>query len=120
MLISTIFLLSTARNAMALTTITGTVGSAGKYLLTGAAVNVTANAVLKITFETTTGGVNLALCAGSGSDFVAGSCPIRLNDSGGPGFTFLTIVDSASLNGKLIYVIREVGINAASFKLTIE
>ena len=118
--VAAIFLVASARNAMALTTITGTVGSTGKYLLTGTPVNVTANAVLKITFETTTVGVNLALCAGSGENFQAGTCGTQLNDSGGPGFTFLTIVDAASLNGKILYVIREVGINPGSFKFTIE
>jgi len=107
-----------ARKAEALT-ITGTVGS-GKYLLTGSAVNVTTNAVFKISFETTTAGENLALCAGSISDFSAGHCTTQLNDSGGPGFTFLTIVDAASLNGKQLYIIRTVGINAASFSFTIE
>lgn len=107
-----------ARNAQALT-ITGTV-EAQKYLLSGSAVNVSANAVFKISFETTTPGDNLELCAGSTADFVAGTCPTRLNDSGGPGFRFLTIVDAASLNGKFLYVIRAVGINPASFSFTIE
>jgi hypothetical protein len=51
---------------------------------------------------------------------MSGTCPTRISDSGGPGFVFLTIVDAASLNGKLLYVIRVVGINPASFKLTIE
>lgn len=109
-----------ARSAQAETTITGTVTSTGKYLVSGAPVSVTTNAVLKITFQITTPGENLALCAGSSADFEAGRCPIRLNDSGGPGFVFLTIVDAASLNGKFIYVIREVGINPASFRFTIE
>lgn len=109
-----------AQNARALTTITGTVSSTGKYLLTGNPVTVTTNAVLKITFETTTGGDNLELCAGSGEDFITGRCPTRLSDSGGPGFVFLTLVDAASLNGKIIYVIRAVGIGNASFRFTIE
>jgi len=100
-------------------TITGTV--LHKYLLTGSAVSVTAtNAVLKISFETTTPGNNLALCAGSAADFSAGTCAMRLNDSGGPGFVFLTIVDAASLNGKHLFVIQEVGINPASFRFTLE
>lgn len=107
------------RNANALTVITGTVGS--KYLLTGSAVNVTnGNAILKITFEVTTPGENLALCAGTPAEFVAGTCGTQLNDSGGPGFTFLTIVDAASLNGKQLYIIREVGVNPAGFLFTIE
>ena len=113
-------LLGTAgvRNAQALT-ITGTVGFQ-KYLLTGSAVNVTTNAVFKISFETTTAGENLSLCAGSITQFAAGICGTQLNDSGGPGFRFLTIVDAASLNGKQLYIIREVGINPASFSFTIE
>jgi hypothetical protein len=44
----------------------------------------------------------------------------QLNNSGGPGFRFLTIVDAASLNGKQLYIIREVGINPASFSFAIE
>jgi hypothetical protein len=108
------------RNAQALTVITGTVGSAGKYLLTGSPVNVTANAVLKISFEDATPGTNVELCAGTAADFAGGNCPTRLSDSGGPGFTFLTIVDAASLNGKILYVIRAVGAAAASFVFTIE
>ena len=107
-------------NAQAFIIITGNV-EGNKYLLTGSPVNVTnGNAVLKITFEVTTPGVNLALCAGSASDFVAGRCPTQLNSSGGPGFTFLTIVDAASLNGKNLFILKEVGINPASFAFTIE
>jgi hypothetical protein len=108
-------------NAHALT-ITGTVGpgAGAKYLLTGSAVNVTTNAVFKMSFETVTAGENLALCAGSTADFAAGRCATLLNDSGGPGFRFLTIVDAASLNGKQLYIIKEVGINPASFTFTIE
>src|SRR5262249_1592582 len=76
-------------NAHALT-ITATVGpgAAAKYLLTGSAVNVTTNAVFKISFETLAAGTNLALCAGSAADFSAGKCATQLNDSGGPGFRF--------------------------------
>ena len=108
-----------ASQARALT-ITGTVGTTKKYLLTGTAITTTAHSVLKISFETTTGGNNLSLCAGSFGDFAAGSCPLQLNDSGGPGFIFLTIIDAADLNGKQLYVIQNVGINPASFKVTIE
>lgn len=110
--------LAVASNAKALT-ITGTLGGQ-KYLLTAIPVNVSTNAVLKISFETTTSGENLALCAGSATDFGVGRCATLLSDSGGPGFTFLTIVDAASLSGKHLFVLREVGINAASFKFTIE
>ncbi len=110
--------LAGASEAEALT-ITGTVGF-GKYLLTGSPINVSTNAVLKMSFETTTAGENLALCAGSIADFAAGHCATQLNDSGGPGFRFLTIVDAASVNGKYLFIIREVGINPASFSFTIE
>ena len=101
-------------------TITGTVEAAGKYLLSGAPVNVNTNTVFKMSFKTATPGNNLELCAGTAADFSAGHCPTRLNDSGGPGFRFLTVVDAASLNGKLIYVIRAVGSSPASFIFTIE
>ena len=103
-------------------TITGTVGPgpSAKYLLTGSAVDVSTNAIFKMSFETTTPGENLELCAGSGADFISGHCPQRLNDSGGPGFRFLTIVDAASLNGKILYVLKAVGNNAASFSFTID
>jgi hypothetical protein len=107
-----------ARSAKALTIITGSLNT--KYLLTGSTISVTTNTVLKITFETTSPGDNLELCAGNGEDFAAGRCPVRLSDSGGPGFTFLTLVDAASLNGKILYVLRAVGINPASFRFTIE
>jgi len=117
---ATVLALAGAGSAQALTTLTGTVGDSGKYLLSAIPVSVTTNAVLKMTFETTTAGANLELCAGSGEDLTAGKCTTRLNDSGGPGFMFLTIVDAASLNGKLIYVLRAVGVNAASFRFTIE
>ncbi|SPF43387.1 exported hypothetical protein [Candidatus Sulfopaludibacter sp. SbA4] len=121
MICAATLVLCSMRNAQALTTITGTVGSTGKYLLTAAPVQVTANAVLKMSFEIETGtGVNLELCAGNGDDFISGACPMRLGDSGGPGFDFLTIVDAAGLNGKILYVLRAVGVNPASFRFTIE
>lgn len=102
------------------TTIEGTVNASGKYLVSGAAVTTTTAAVLKLSFQDLTPGTNLALCAGTGTDFEAGTCPVRLSDSGGPGFTFLTILDTPTISGKFIYVIREVGSAAATFRLTIE
>jgi hypothetical protein len=107
-------------NALAATTITGTVGSSGKYLVTGAPVATTAVTVLKISFENKTPGTNLELCAGTGADFVAGTCANRLSDSGGPGFVFLTITDTSQLSGKIIFVQRVVGLAAATFNLTVE
>jgi hypothetical protein len=98
----------------------GTVEAAGKYLVTGAPVTTTTAAVLKLSFENTTPGTNLELCAGTGADFIAGTCPTRLSDSGGPGFVFLTIVDTPAISGKIIYVIRAVGAASATFRLTIE
>jgi hypothetical protein len=44
----------------------------------------------------------------------------QLYDSGGPGFRFLTIIDAAVLDGKQLYILREVGINPATFSVTIE
>lgn len=118
MLCMAVFLLTGGRAALAETVITG--GVEQKYLLTGSAVNVSTHAVLKITFETTTPGENLALCAGSSEDFAAGKCATQLNDSGGPGFVFLTLIDAAALNGKFLFVLREVGTKTATFRFTIE
>jgi hypothetical protein len=107
-------------SALASTTITGTVEASGKYLVSGAPVTTTSAAVLKLSFENTTPGTNLELCAGTGADFGAGTCPTRLSDSGGPGFVFLTIVDTPAISGKFIYVLRVVGAAPATFRLTIE
>jgi hypothetical protein len=107
-------------NAFAATTITGTVGATGKFLVTGAPVTTTTAAVLKISFGNDTGGTNLALCAGTIADFVSNHCALQLSDSGGPGFTFLTIVDTPALAGKVIFVLREVGVATSTFTLTIE
>jgi len=115
-----VLVFAAARDAQALTVVTGTVGSSGKYLVTGSPINVTSTGFLKLTFEDATAGTNLELCAGSPADFAAGTCPVRLSDSGGPGFTFLTLVDASSLNGKFIFVLRAVGTGNASFVLTVE
>ncbi|HEV3202405.1 MAG TPA: hypothetical protein VGZ73_31125 [Bryobacteraceae bacterium] len=109
-----------ARNAMASTTITGAVGSSGKYLVTGAPVTTTAVTVLKLSFENKTPGTNLELCAGTAAEFAAGTCSVRLSDSGGPGFVFLTITDTSQLSGKFIFVQRVVGIATSTFALTVE
>jgi hypothetical protein len=106
-------------SAAAATTIKGTVGVSGKYLVTGAPVSATAG-LLKISFENDTAGTNLELCAGSTADFSSGTCAIQLSDSGGPGFVFLTIIDASNLSGKVIFVRRVVGIAASQFTLTVE
>ena len=106
--------------ALAATTITGTVGASGKYLVTGAPVTTTTATALKLSFENKTPGTNLELCAGSAADFAAGTCSTRLSDSGGPGFVFLTITDTSQLSGKIIFVLRAVGISPATFALTVE
>jgi hypothetical protein len=108
------------RSALASTTITGSVGPSGKYLVTGAPVTTTAVTVLKFSFENQTSGTNLELCAGSAADFAAGTCSTRLSDSGGPGFVFLTITDTSQLSGKIIFVLRAVGTTSSNFALTIE
>ena len=101
-------------------TLTGTVGPEGKYLVTGMPVTTTNHAVLKLAFENNTPGTNVALCAGSDADFNAGTAGIRLSDSGGPGFKFLTIIDAHALSGQVIYVLREVGTADAQFTLTVD
>ena len=101
-------------------TITGTVGSSGKYLVTGIPVDTTANAVLKIAFENNTSGTNLGLFAGTVANFESESGGTQLSDSGGPGFQFLTIIDTKQLSGKVIFVRREVGTANSQFTLTIE
>jgi hypothetical protein len=107
-------------NAFAATTITGAVGPSGKYLVTGAPVVSATPTMLKISFENKTPGTNLELCAGSAADFASGTCSTRLSDSGGPGFVFLTITDTAQLSGKHIFVLRVVGLATAEFALIVE
>ena len=101
-------------------TITGTVGSSGKYLVTGMPVASTSDSPLKITFENLTSGTNLSLCAGTNADFTAGNAGLSLSDSGGPGFRFLTIVSAKHLNQKIIYVLRAVGTADSEFSLTVD
>jgi hypothetical protein len=101
-------------------TLTGTVGSDGKYLVSGMPVTTATHAVLKLAFENNTPGTNLSLCAGSDADFAAGTAGITLSDSGGPGFKFLTIIDTRALSGKIIYVLRAVGTADAQFTLTVD
>jgi hypothetical protein len=107
-------------NAFASTTITGFVGSSGKYLVTGAPVTASTVTVLKLSFENKTSGTNLELCAGTATNFAAETCATRLSDSGGPGFVFLTITDTSQLSGKIIWVQRVVGTATAEFRLTVE
>jgi hypothetical protein len=101
-------------------TITGTVGTDGKYLVTGMPVDTATHTVLKLAFENNTAGTNLSLCAGSDADFNAGTAGITLSDSGGPGFQFLTIIDTHALSGKVLYVLREVGSADSQFTLTVD
>jgi hypothetical protein len=109
--------LSVAPSAKALT-ITGTTGA--KYLVSGSAINSTGMGVLRISFENNTSGTNLSLCAGTLAEFSSGTCGTELASSGGPGFTFLAIQDSAKLNGKYLYVVRNVGSEASTFTIVLE
>lgn len=111
------FLGGITQNADALT-ITGTTGA--KYLLSGSAISAPSTAVFNISFENNTAGTNLSLCVGTETDFAAGTCATELASSGGPGFTFLAITSGTNLNGKWIYVIRNVGSAASNFTVTIE
>ena len=101
-------------------TIKGSVGANGKYLVTGMPVDTNPSVVLKIAFENNTSGTNLALYAGTIADFNAGKPGLQLSDSGGPGFQFLTLVDTHQLAGKVIYVLRAVGSAVSQFTLTVE
>ena len=101
-------------------TITGTVGTSGKYLVTGIPIDTKTHTILKIVFENRTSGTNLGLFAGTDADFTSGSGGLELSDSGGPGFQFLTIIDSHKLAGQIIFVRREVGSADSQFALTID
>jgi hypothetical protein len=101
-------------------TITGTVGSSGKYLVTGIPIDTQTHTVLKMVFENRTSGTNLGLFAGTDADFTSGSGGLELSDSGGPGFQFLTIIDTNKLSGKVIFVRREVGTADSQFALTVD
>ena len=109
--------LTAVQSAIALT-INGTTGA--KYLVSGSPVNSTSFGVLKISFQNKTSGTNLSLCAGTAAEFSAGTCGTELASSGGPGFTFLAIQDSSKLNGKLLYVIRNVGSIDSAFTIVVE
>jgi hypothetical protein len=101
-------------------TIIGTVPATGKYLITGTPISSpNPGSLIKLTFENNTAGTNVALLAGTQADFNNGT-GTQLSDSGGPGFVFLSIVDSATLNGKILYAKREVGTAAAHFTLNID
>ncbi len=107
----------TANAAMQLT---DTVGASGKFLVTGMPISGPGSTVVKLVFSNLTSGTNLELCAGSTADFSSATCTLSLSTSGGPGFNFLTIVDLAQLNGKVLFVKRAVGTAVAKFSLTIE
>jgi len=100
--------------------LTGTVGSSGKYLVTGTPISTHSNFVLKIAFENNTAGTNLGLFAGTDAEFNSGTGGTQLSDSGGPGFQFLTITDAQALAGKIIFVRRMVGSANSHFTLTVE
>jgi hypothetical protein len=101
-------------------TLTGTVGSSGKYLVTGIPVNTHVDTTLKITFENNTSGTNLGLFAGTNAEFSSGSGGLQLSDSGGPGFTFLSIIDTKLISGLVLFVRRLVGSADSQFTLTID
>jgi hypothetical protein len=101
-------------------TITGTVGATGKYLVTSIPVNTTGGALLKLSFENNTEGTNLALFSGTSANFASGTGGTLLSDSGGPGFTFLTIIDAKALSGQVLFVKREVGTAVSTFTLIVD
>ncbi len=101
-------------------TITGTVASSGKYLVTSIPVKSKVDAVLKISFENNTVGTNLALFAGTNAQFASGTGGTQISDSGGPGFQFLTITDTATLSGLELFVRRVVGSADSIFTLVVD
>jgi hypothetical protein len=112
---------ATIGNAGAAVVITGTVGSTGKYLVSGAPISVKKEeGIIKVTFETKTAGFNLSLCLGTIADFNSNTCASDLVGSGGPGFVFLSIIDIEELNGKVLFVRRNVGSGNATFAITME
>jgi hypothetical protein len=100
--------------------ITGTVGNSGSYLVTGIPVDTETHTVLKISFENNTSGTNLGLFAGTIAQFSSGTGGMQLSDSGGPGFRFLTIIDTHKLSGKIIFVRRLVGSADSQFTLELD
>jgi hypothetical protein len=104
----------------AMITITGVLGSSGKYLVSGIPVDATTPAVLKLSFENNTSGANLSLFAGTTAQFTSGSGGTLLSDSGGPGFIFLTIIEAQKLNGNVIFVRRSVGTADSKFTLVVD
>jgi hypothetical protein len=111
---------SNENGSKAMIQLTGTVGSSGKYLLSGIPVKTKSNAVLKIAFMNNTVGTNLGLFAGTNAEFTSGAGGTQLSDSGGPGFQFLTITDTNALEGQIIFVRRIVGSADSQFTLNIE
>lgn len=112
---------STIGNADAAVVITGTVGSSGKYLVSGAPISVKKeDGIIKITFESRTAGSNLSLCVGTLENFDSNTCASELVSSGGAGFVFLSIVDVEELNGKVFFVKRNVGSGNSEFTITME
>ena len=109
--------IATAHQAFGFT-IMDTVGE--KFLVTGLVISAKTPGLFKLKFENNTAGTNLSLCSGTVFDFEAGTCPLQLSGSGGPGFQFLTIVDTAQLSGTHIYVINNNPSVIATFSLTIE
>src|SRR5258707_13682303 len=99
---------------------TGPVGRSGKFLASGIPVDTPTHTVWKIVVENRTSGTNLGLFAGTDAEFTSGSGGLQLSDSGGPGFQFLTIIDTHRLSGKIIFVRRVVGSADSQFALTVE
>jgi len=100
-------------------TLTGVVGPTGKYLVTGAPVSLPPNVPLKIAFECNTAGVNLSLEFGTTAQFTAGA-GTPISDSGGPGFQFLSLLNSSQLAGQVLWVRRDVGTANAAFTIWID
>ena len=92
-------------------------------LISGMPVTTAANTTLKIAFQITTGvgpGLEFLLCAGSMDDFNNGVAGLVLASVAAPGRQTLTIVDTDTLAGKEIYILRQgTGVSPLAIHFTI-
>jgi hypothetical protein len=91
-----------------------------KSLVTSGVVSSVTPTLLKLRFENRTSGTNLSLCSGTEQEFSEGSCPMQFSSSGGAGSAFLTLVSTAELGGKKIWVKNNGPVRPAIFTLTVE
>jgi hypothetical protein len=120
--LATLILFVAVQQASAGVTIAGSTGD--KRMITGMPVTTNRTAaVLKITFENKTPDTFLFLCAGTPGDFVEGKCGRQLSGQNSEAGVQLVIVDTNTLQGQSIYIVRAKGTPSredSSFVFTIE